>query len=315
MIWLSWRQQRAETILVAAVLAALAAVLIPNGVHMASAYDAAHLSSCLTSRPHPCAEAVALFNARFDGLNGVFVWFNFVPGLIGVILAAPFVLDLEQGTYRLGWTQSVTRRRWLATKLGTAIACAVVATALATTLFTWWRGPLDAVNGRLDIAVFDFEGIVPYAYTLFGLTLALAIGAATRRIVPAMLGGLAGYAAVRIFVQDWLRRRFERPITMTWPTWVHGPELHRAWILDQHFTDRLGHALPGNGAALFNSCPPGLTRTGLVDCLARHGAYNHAVYHPAERFWAFQGIEFALFIALSLALLVFAVARTAGARA
>ena len=47
-------------------------------------------------------------------------WFTLIPGLIGVLLAAPFILDLEHGTYRLAWTQSITRGRWLLGKLGAA---------------------------------------------------------------------------------------------------------------------------------------------------------------------------------------------------
>jgi len=36
-----------------------------------------------------------------------------VPGLIGIFWGAPLVArELETGTYRLAWTQSVTRKRW-----------------------------------------------------------------------------------------------------------------------------------------------------------------------------------------------------------
>lgn len=38
MIWVGWREQRAETLLAAVLLAALAAVAIPIGLHMASVY-------------------------------------------------------------------------------------------------------------------------------------------------------------------------------------------------------------------------------------------------------------------------------------
>jgi hypothetical protein len=34
--------------------------------------------------------------------------------------------------------------------------------------------------------------------------------------------------------------------------------------------------------------------------------YNHAVYHPASRFWLFQGIETAIFGGLAVALIAFA---------
>ena len=41
------------------------------------------------------------------------------PALIGMFWGAPLVArELETGTFRLAWTQSVTRTRWLAVKLG-----------------------------------------------------------------------------------------------------------------------------------------------------------------------------------------------------
>ncbi len=44
-------------------------------------------------------------------------------------------------------------------------------------------------------------------------------------------------------------------------------------------------------------------------CLAEHDivSYTHAVYHPASRFWLFQGIEAGIFTALALALLGFSI--------
>ena len=46
MIWLSWRQQRLEALLGAAVLAALAALLVLTGRHIAAVYDHARLAAC-----------------------------------------------------------------------------------------------------------------------------------------------------------------------------------------------------------------------------------------------------------------------------
>jgi hypothetical protein len=40
--------------------------------------------------------------------------------------------------------------------------------------------------------------------------------------------------------------------------------------------------------------------------LANHGFHELIVYQPASRFWAFQGIEAAIFVGLGVALVVFA---------
>ena len=42
----------------------------------------------------------------------------FAPALIGVFWGAPLVArEFETGTFRLAWTEGVTRRSWIATKL------------------------------------------------------------------------------------------------------------------------------------------------------------------------------------------------------
>src|SRR4051794_3143336 len=129
MIWVGWRQQRTETLLAAALLAALTALLIPTGLNMASAYDHGGLARCVghTYGGGACGAAVDAFVQRFGKLGDLLDWVTLVPGIIGILLAAPFVAALEQRTHRLDWTQSITRRRWVAGKLGLAIVTALVA--------------------------------------------------------------------------------------------------------------------------------------------------------------------------------------------
>ena len=182
MTWVSWRLQRTETMIAFAILGLLAALLIPTGITMANAYHQDGLSSCLALNAGPtCAQRIGDFQARFQALNMLANWFTLIPGLIGVLLAAPFILDLEHGTYRLAWTQSITRGRWLLGKLALPILAAILAGGALIVLFTWWRAPQVNLNGRLDIGIYDTQGIVVVGYTLFALALALALGAVWRR--------------------------------------------------------------------------------------------------------------------------------------
>ena len=86
------------------------------------------------------------------------------------------MLDLDNGTYRLYWTQSITRRRWIATKLTLGVAASVAVAVCLIALTTWSRAPLDHLNGRMSTDAYDSEGIVPVAYALFVLGVAVAIG-------------------------------------------------------------------------------------------------------------------------------------------
>ena len=88
-----------------------------------------------------------------------------------------------------------------------------------------------------------------------------------------------------------------------------------AWILKQVTLDRAGAvAGPGGGFDLnflAARCPgliprPGAlpTQAGLASCVRRIGLRFVTTYQPGSRYWAFQGIESAIYLALAAALLV-----------
>jgi hypothetical protein len=308
-IWVAWRQQRTETLIVVAVLALLAAALVPSGLDMASRYDHDGLAACAAAGDAGnCGRAIQIFTQRFDGLMNQLPWLNLIPGIFGIALAAPLVLELESGTDRLAWTQSITRRRWLAFKLGLTTLAALLAALAMTALVTWWRGPLDHLHGRME-NVFDFEGTVGIGYVLFALGLTLAIGVVWRRTVPALIAGFAGYVVARIFVMSWLRERYETPLSSTWParSGTQPAKLDGAWVIDMRPSDRSGHALAAPGNPI-GQCARGAGKgIRVIDpsCLPDN-LYNHAVYQPASRFWLFQGIETAIFGGVAFALIAFA---------
>ena len=70
-----------------------------------------------------------------------------VPALIGLFWGAPLVArELETGTYRLVWTQGVTRTRWIAIKLAVVGLASMAVAGLFSLMVTWWSSPLDRVN-------------------------------------------------------------------------------------------------------------------------------------------------------------------------
>lgn len=309
MTWLSWRQQRSETILTLLGLGLLAAIFVPEGLHLASLYTRDGIAACVGRRTRSCDYAIGTFADHAGPLRGGLGWFNLLPGLIGVALAAPLVLDLEHGTAVFAWTQGVTRRRWLGTKLAVAIGTAAVAGVAYSVLIGWARGPLDTLFGRFSDSVFDFEGTVPVAYFLFALGLGLAVGVVWRRTAPAMVVAFLAYFGGRIFVDTWLRQRLVTPLTATWGPKSSGPNLNRAWILFEGPSNRAGQVFHGSFPALQHcaSSVPGGLKAVNQGCLSRLGAgFNHAVYQPAGRFWEFQGIETALFGGVALLLIAFA---------
>ncbi len=226
MTWVAWRQQRAEVLLGAAVLALLVALFLPTGLHMSDAFHNDGAAACSTTGAAGCAQLLDDFDDRFATIIGVTDWFALLPMLIAVIFAAPFALELERGAYRLAWTQSITRRRWLATKLALALGGAGACSAGTALLLTWWRRPLDNFHGRIEPGAFQVEGIAPIAYTIFAAALIIALGAVLRRTVGAIAIGLVAFLVVRILIESQARPHFAAAHEAQ-----DGMNLDTAWVL------------------------------------------------------------------------------------
>ena len=304
MIWVAWRQQRTESIVLASVLVLLAVLLVPTGLEMASAYHSDGLSACIgATAPPACGNAIQSFTSRFAIFDGLMGWLTLVPGLVGVLLAAPFVLQIESGGYRLDWTQSITRRRWIAGKLGLAVAAALLFALVFVELVTWWRTPYEHLYGRMQTTVFDSEGVVVFGYTLFALGLALALGVLWRRAVASLVVAFIGYFVARIFVDTWLRQRLTTPAQRTWrPSAGGGITLNRDWVISEYPTDRAGHRIPVH---IVSSCI-GVPGGKACRAIRVGGGWVHDVYEPASRFWHMQAVELVLYAGVALLLIAFA---------
>jgi len=289
------------------VLAVLAVLMILTGRHIASVYAHGHLTACGLGQTQPssCGDSVLRFTNQFSNLVNLTNWFNMVPLLLGILVAAPIVLEFEQGTHRLAWTQTVTRRRWLATRLAWAVAVAVITSLAFSLLMTWWRAPFDHLNGRLDTAAFDFEGVVPIAYTLFAASVILAVGSVLRRTLPAVAIAIVSFLALRLGIEGWVRyQHYLAPLHKTWPVGAAAPTGEPAGYINDNGLTFQG--APGAARHLIQSC--NVTETnpralqGVSGCLRHYHVLQYAVYQPASRFWTLQAIEASIFLALSAAL-------------
>ena len=224
-----------------------------------------------------------------------------MPGVLGVLLAAPFVLELEQGTYRLAWTQSITRRRWLAVKLGLLVVAGVLASVGLIALITWWRIPLTHLSGRLDTGTYDTTGSVAVGYTLFALGLGVALGALWRRTAASLTVAFVGYFAVRILDDYWLRNQLATPLKATWRGVQLPRYLDNANILSQTITvnGRVIQSVSSSGGVIGGHAQLAAPGSGA-------NAVSHAIYQPASFFWTLQLRETGLFTAIAALLILFA---------
>jgi hypothetical protein len=290
MTFLIWRLHRAHAIAAAVVIAAVTALIVPTGTAIANSYHHA-VVNCSASQVG-CGNIGSIV----FGNNGVFTSLvqdlaMAFPLVLGILWGAPLVAgQFEAGTEDFEWTQGVTRRRWVLTNLGWALLAAAAWGGALAALFTWWRGPDNAVDGPVKFIYFDVQGVAPIAYTVFAMALGIAAGALFRRVVPAITTTLLVFPAVRIVTALYLRPLFAvsknvSPLTGTPPlSYSLGADI-----------------LPGT-AGPTTACA---NQQDSLSCLAAHGYQNHITYLPASRFWPVQGVESGIFLVLALALAIF----------
>ena len=122
-----------------------------------------------------CGEFADLFMGRFGSPLPLGILLVLLPMLVGLFLGAPLVArEVEQGTHRLVWTQGVSRLRWATTKFGLITLFGLALAAGYAVLLTWWIEPPLGCRSRLEWLVFDLQGVVPLAYTLFAIALGIA---------------------------------------------------------------------------------------------------------------------------------------------
>lgn len=308
MIWVTWRQQRTETLIAALLLVFVAALIVPTGLHMASVYDSEAVAACLSADTEACRQTLGSFSGRWDSLMNFVGWLNLVPVLLGALIAAPLVLEFERGTFRLAWTQSVSRDRWLATRVALVVAASLATGLFFALLMTWWRDPLDDVNGRFSDA-FGLEGVVPLASTLFAAALVLALGVALRRAAAAIGLAFIVFLALRIGIGNWARPNYQDRIEATWTGDARPSDLAGAWVFREGGEFRVTDGQPPDPSVVQGCIGDPAIKSFDEACLAEHGirALSFASYHPADRFWTFQAIEAGIFVAMALALLAFSI--------
>jgi hypothetical protein len=320
-IWLSWRQFRVQALVAAVFLAALAAVLGVTGLRLAHFYDSSGIGACTAAGATDCDRLQLDFLDHYHSLRVIGSLLIGAPAIIGAFWGAPLVArELEGGTHRLVWTQSVTRARWLAVKLVIVGAASVVVAAAFSALFTWWAGPLDRVaasGSRLTPAIFDQRGIVPVGYAAFAFTLGVTAGLLLRRTLPAMATTLVGFTVVRMTIQSGVRPHLLAPVHVSYPPPIYdqanSPLGTNAWVISSKVVDAAGHVVATGDPAGFSTntlaaaChgSPNLPDTFFQQCADRLGLHNLATLQPASRYWAFQAWETAIFLALALALVAF----------
>jgi hypothetical protein len=270
MIRFAWVQARTQTLILAAVLTVMAIVLAIDGPHLVHMYNTT-VGGC--SARGDCPAAISQYLKNDNTLrNWLGVLVVAVPGIVGIFWGAPLVArELEAGTFRLAWTQSVSRTRWLVVKLCLVGLASMAAVGLLSLIVTWWASPLDRAHMNI-FNTFDERDIVPIGFALFAFVLGVIAGLIIHRTLPAMTATLVAFVGARLAVTKWVRPNLISPLhhsTSVTAASIVGygstslgaastlqlasPNLPNTWIYSTRLVDSSGHGL--TAAYLNTACP------------------------------------------------------------
>ena len=325
MMWLNWRQFRVQALV--GRRRAGRSRRVP-GVLRRDVRDGLrrHQANCRDLAG--CAQATSQFRSAYQNtLLFLATGLALIPAVIGTFWGAPLIArELENGTHRLVWNQSITRPRWLLSKVLLVGLAAVIVTGAAAGLLTWAARPFDeVVKEEFSAFVFGARNIAPIGYAALAFTFGTVVGLLLRRTLPAMAVTLVVFLAFQFFFPNVVRPGLMPPDNATLPMTVEAineaqnlgsigggsviggvkiPGAPDAWIAETsplRTTD--GKTL---GGAEFNACLDNPARTGASGtfgdaavCLAKLDLHVDVRYHPSSRYWAFQWLETAIYLALS----------------
>jgi hypothetical protein len=328
MTWLTWRQFRPQAVTSVAALAAFAILLGITGPRVASMYASSGVASCQSGG---CQHLAGSFlTAMAGGYTVVFmlgiVGVILAPALIGVFWGAPLLSrEFETGTYRMAWTQSITRARWMAGKLALPGLAAIAVTEGLSLMYDWWAAPIgqaarlaSGTNFPLGMSPFsllgfDAHGVVPIGYAAFGFTLGVTAGVLIRHTLPAMAVTLLVFAAVQFAVPLAIRPNLFPAEHATQPLTANfsgiqsvGPggrfslgldsldSQPGAWIYSSRAVNAAGQPVGIMPAACVN--PP---HGDSMPCMASRGFAIAVSYQPTSRYWPIQGTETGIYLGLA----------------
>jgi ABC-type transport system involved in multi-copper enzyme maturation permease subunit len=326
MIRFAWTRFRIQAAVGAGVLAVAGAVLLVTGIKLNHAYYAAaavckQQGNCAHMFTYTFPSQGYLTAANTLGAAGLAV-----PGLIGMFWGAPLVArEFETGTFRLVWTQGVTRTRWLAAKLAIAGAAAIAAGELFSLMVNWWSSPIHKADpGYTAFASGSFHaGVAPVGYTAFAFALGVTAGLLIRHTLPAMAVTLAIFTAVIITFPIWVRPHLIPPVqttsTLSLASIANMPGVGAfdghlslvpgsaaappgAWVISSgQLTTPDGRASSSEPAGACGDPSPAAGRA-CNDYIESLHFQQTLAYEPASRYWAFQLYETGIYLALALAL-------------
>ncbi|MFE7561245.1 ABC transporter permease [Kitasatospora sp. NPDC057500] len=317
MIWLTWRQFRVQALVGLTALVLLAVYLVMLGSQIHGDYDDT-LARCAGGGG--CTSQLATVADQYGGQVDLLSYLLLaVPGVIGVFWGAPLVArELEAGTHRFVWNQSVTRGKWLAVKVGVVGLLSVAVVGVYSLVLTWASGPVNTIlNNRFEPALFGSRNLAPLGYAAFAFALGMTFGLLIRHTVPAMGATLVVFAVLQVVMPSVVRPHYQTPVKTTVPLTAplisgltkigtYG-EIGGLRVPGGPWVVETSEILDSSGKAVghsdwYQDCTNNKSLTEMPECLAKGNIHVDISEQPADRYWTFQLLETLIFTVLAAGL-------------
>ncbi|MET8361081.1 hypothetical protein [Micromonospora sp. NPDC005171] len=328
MIWMTWRQFRTSALATGTLLLLLLGGLALTWAEVTELATQTGYTGCQVDACRAAGEA--FLQALQPGWASEFHIaaigaLYLLPAVVGIFWGAPLVArELESGTYRMVFSQSVSRGRWLLVKLAVGVGAAAFGAGLLSLVLTEWAQPIDGASAdRMNPLVFAARGIVPVGYATLAFVVGVATGLLLRRTLAAMAVTLLVVISLQIAAPFVVRPWLAQPVTTVSPLTFDGdygismspdtgrmtiqvqPDRRGDWVVSSTTITPTGAEF--TGPADMTQCGPAATG-GRETCQRWLGKQNLDVkvsYVPGSKFWALQWREFGVLIALTVVLSLF----------
>ncbi|MET8258077.1 hypothetical protein [Micromonospora sp. NPDC005205] len=325
MIWMTWRQFRTPALATGTLLLVLLGGLALTWSEVTELATQTGYTGCQGDACPAAAEAFlqalqAGWASEFHiaAIGALYL----LPALVGIFWGAPLVArELESGTYRMVFSQSVSRGRWLLVKLAVGGGAAALGAGLLSLVLTEWAQPIDGASAdRMNPLVFAARGIVPVGYATLAFVVGVATGLLLRRTLGAMAVTLLVVVSLQIAAPFAVRPWLAQPVTTVSPLRFDGdygismspdtgrmtihvePDRRGDWVVSSTTITSTGAEF--TGPADMTQCGPN-SSGGREACQRWLGQQNLSLkvsYVPGSKFWSLQWREFGVLIALTVVL-------------
>jgi len=325
MIWMTWRQFRTPALATGALLLVLLGGLVLTWAEVTKLAEQTGYTGCQGDACRAAGEAFlqALRPKWASEFHlAAIAALYLLPAVVGIFWGAPLVArELESGTYRMVFSQSVSRGRWLSVKLAFGGGVAGLGAGLLSLTLSEWAQPIDGASAdRMNPLVFAARGIVPVGYAALAFVVGVTAGLLLRRTVAAMAVTLLVIVGLQIATPFVVRPWLAQPVTTITPLQVEGnygismspdtgemtlnlqPEVRGDWVVSSTTITSTGAEF--KGPADMTQCGPKALRDRET-CpawLEKQNLRLKVTHVPGAKFWTLQWREFGVLFALAAVL-------------